>query len=93
MGGIDISNFLGTAWHMLSIVSNGSTMSVYLDGTKLYTESIKMTFGVQQDFVIGAHALNGSTLNTFLPADMASLRFYNRVLSDTEVAAVYNAGM
>lgn len=42
---------------------------------------MQMTFGVQKDFVVGANALNSTTINTFLPADMACLRFYNRVLS------------
>jgi len=58
----------------------------------LYTEPMEMSFGVQDDFVIGANALNGTTLNTFLPADMACLRFYDRVLTDSEIAAIFNAG-
>lgn len=90
--GMDITDFLGVSWHMMSIVSNGTAMTVYLDGMNLYTEPMEMSFGVQDDFVIGANALNGTTLNTFLPADMACLRFYDRVLSDSEIATIYNAG-
>ncbi|MDD3944067.1 MAG: hypothetical protein PHS38_05035 [Bacteroidales bacterium] len=92
LGGIDISSMLGTSWHMMSIVSNGISMTVYLDGTALYTESLQMSFGEQDDFVIGANALNGTTLNTFLPADMACLRFYNRVVTASEIARIYEAG-
>jgi hypothetical protein len=90
--GMDITDFLGVSWHMMSIVSNGTSMTVYLDGMNLYTEPVEMSFGVQDDFVIGANALNGTTLNTFLAADMACLRFYDRVLTDSEIAAIFNAG-
>jgi len=90
--GMDITDFLGVSWHMMSIVSNGTSMTVYLDGMNLYTEPMEMSFGVQDDFVIGANALNGTTLNTFLPADMACLRFYDRVLTDSEIAQIFNAG-
>lgn len=93
LAGIDISSMLGTSWHMMSIASNGTSMTVYLDGVNLYTQSMQMTFGVQQDFVVGANALNSTTINTFLPADMACLRFYDRVLSDPEIAQIFNAGM
>ena len=90
--GMDITDFLGVSWHMMSIVSNGTAMTVYLDGMNLYTEPMEMSFGVQDDFVIGANALNGTTLNTFLPADMACLRFYDRVLIDSEIVQIFNAG-
>ncbi len=91
--GIDISSLLGTSWHMLSIVSDGSKMSVFMDGSKLVTQDLNMTFGIQNDFVIGANALDGSTLNTFITADMACLRFYNRVVSDQDISSIFNAGM
>ena len=91
--GIDISSMLGTSWHMMAIASTGTSMKVYLDGINLYTQSMQMTFGVQKDFVVGANALNSTTINTFLPADMACLRFYNRVLSDPEISEIFNAGM
>ncbi|HRW94543.1 MAG TPA: carboxypeptidase regulatory-like domain-containing protein [Bacteroidales bacterium] len=90
--GMDITDFLGVSWHMMSIVSNGTAMTVYLDGMNLYTEPMEMSFGVQDDFVVGANALNGTTLNTFLPADMACLRFYDRVLNDSEIATIFNSG-
>ncbi len=91
--GIDVASLLGTSWHMLSIVSDGSKMSVFMDGSKLVTQDLNMTFGVQNDFVIGANALGGSTLNTFLTADMACLRFYNIVVSDEDITRIFNAGM
>ena len=92
--GMDITDFLGVGWHMMSIVSNGTAMTVYLDGIKLPIDPIpmEMSFGVQDDFVIGANALNGTTLNIFLPADMACLRFYDRVLNDSEIATIFNSG-
>lgn len=93
LGDIDISSILGTAWHMMSIVSNGTSMTLYLDGVNLHVQDIRMTFGIQDDFVIGANALNGTTLNTFLPADMACLRFYNRVLSSQEIVQIFDSGM
>ncbi len=64
-----------------------------MDGSKLVTQDLNMTFGVQNDFVIGANALGGSTLNTFLTADMACLRFYNIVVSDEDITRIFNAGM
>lgn len=91
--GIDISSMLGTSWHMMSIVSNGTSMTVYLDGINLYTQPMQMTFGLQNDFVVGANALDSNTLNTFLPADMACLRFYDRVLSDPEISQIFKTGM
>jgi len=68
-------------------------MTLYLDGVNLHVQDIRMTFGIQDDFVIGANALNGTTLNTFLPADMACLRFYNRVLSSQEIVQIFDSGM
>lgn len=93
VAGLDITNFLGKEWHMLTVVSNGQTMMLYLDGVKMPIDdmAIPMAFGVQDDLVVGAHALGGSTLNTFLKGDMAALRFYDRMLSDSEVASIYNA--
>ncbi|MCK9346706.1 MAG: LamG-like jellyroll fold domain-containing protein [Bacteroidales bacterium] len=93
LGGIDISTMLGTAWHMMSIVSNGTSMTIYLDGVNLYIQDMQMAFGIQDDFVVGANALNGTTLNTFLPADMACLRFYDRVLTGQEITQIFNTGM
>ncbi len=90
--GMDITDFLGVSWHMMSIVSNGTSMTVYLDGINLYTGPMEMSFGVQDDFVIGANALNGTTLNTFLPADMACMRFYDMILTDSEIVEIFNAG-
>jgi hypothetical protein len=52
-----------------------------------------MTFGVQNDFELVPNALGGSTLNTFLTADMACLRFYNIVVSDEDITRIFNAGM
>lgn len=91
VGTLDISTILGTEWHMLSIVSDGTSMSVYLNGVNMYTESMQMSFGVQNDLVIGGHARNGNVLNTFIPAEMVALRFYDRMLSDGDVMKIYNA--
>ncbi len=93
VAGIDISSLLGTDWHMLTIVSTGSSMTVYIDGTSMATRDINMTFGVQKDFVMGANALNSNVLNTFIPADFACLRFYNITLNEAAVKQLFSAGM
>lgn len=96
-GGLDIASILGTEWHMITLASSPNSMAIYMDGSSLPLESlgtsIQMSFGEQDDFVIGANALNGTTLNTFISADMACMRFYNRVISEAEIKEIYSAGM
>ena len=92
-GSIDIASFLGTDWHMLSIVSDGKTSAIYLDGTSMKTMDMGLQFGVQEDFVIGANALNATTLNTFMAADLACIRMYAKTLSDSAIKTIFDAGM
>jgi hypothetical protein len=93
LGDLNITSILGRDWHMLTVVSNGTTMTLYMDGVKMPMDDmqIPMSFGIQDDLVIGAHALGGTTLNTFLKADLAALRFYDKMLTAAQVESIYNA--
>lgn len=93
LGDLNITSILGREWHMLTVVSNGTTMTLYMDGVKMPMDDmqIPMSFGIQDDLVIGAHALGGTTLNTFLKADLAALRFYDKMLTAAQVESIYNA--
>jgi len=76
-------------WHFAAIVANGSTVSVFIDGSAsplLSGTVIHNSFGTQLDVgsdSSGAYAFNGS---------IDDIRLFSRALSSGEVTQLYTAG-
>lgn len=83
------------AWHMVTVNIDGVDNSIYMDGVK---SSVSYFFGEQttQDTFVGSTQLNfgyydGSAIYDFVGI-LDDIRFYNRSLSASEVAALYAEG-
>ena len=81
--GVSVST---NTWHQAVLTNDGTSVKYYFDGTLSQTITTSNTFGedVTNKFWIGAGYRNGNT-NQF-----QNVRIYNRALSATEVAPLYN---
>jgi hypothetical protein len=85
--------YAGTGWHhyIYTVDNNNNRQMFYIDGTlatsTVSTDAINYTLGT--DTFIGKHG-NGESLNDF-GGQIDDVRVYNRALSATEVASLYNA--
>jgi hypothetical protein len=81
--GVSVST---NTWHQAVLTNDGTSVKYYFDGTLSQTITTSNTFGedVTNKFWIGAGYRNGNT-NQF-----QNVRIYNRALSATEVATLYN---
>lgn len=86
-------------WHhvayTLSETSSGNMdWKVYLDGSPVVEETVSAPFGGSGDsepIILFNDAAGGSLSNSF-QGSIDELSFWNRVLSPTEVLAIYNSG-
>ncbi|MBR4651974.1 MAG: hypothetical protein IKO72_01315 [Kiritimatiellae bacterium] len=80
-------------WHHLGLVKNGSSVSLYIDGVKVKTQtySASLILGTDDsvDFTLGASAEKRSF---FVPSGVFidELRIFEGAPSDVDVAAIYN---
>jgi len=88
-GGYDIfdpsSADLRGAWHFLATSWDGATKRLYLDGMVVGTEQPAAVVDSQLPVLLGAD-LDGGVQDDFLVGALDDLRFYDRVLSDVEIA-------
>jgi len=78
-----------TNWHHVAVTATGTGDTIYIDGTvrggSMWPKSFSLT-------TVAIGARGDATANSFYGAiDEPSL--YNRVLSDTEIQSIYNAGV
>lgn len=82
-------------WHFMVAVLQNNNASIYLDGELVQTIT-HTTGGVantDDNIQIGAGTVNGSsTLASLMVGSIDDLRIYNRVLSVSEIQALYVAG-
>jgi len=91
-------NFNDGEWHHIVFTANGSSNSgkIYVDGTSKDVTNVTQTTpdnfsNFVYDFVIGATNDEGTVTN-FIDADLDEIGFWNRVLSPTEITALWNSG-
>jgi hypothetical protein len=83
-------NLLDSDWHLLTGVYDGSTISLYIDGTLRVSRSAtgKILESSSADVQLGSYH-NGSS---GLGGALDEAQIYSKALSSTEVAALYEAG-
>lgn len=79
-------------WHHIGVTRNGSSVKVYVDGALVSTAGTPGTkLGTTgSKFIIGA-SYDGSSPGGYLNTRVDEVRVYNRELSATEIAALYNS--
>lgn len=87
------------AWHHVAVTKAGASVTFYIDGVGSATSySVVFTFdgAAGGDFAIGTnpiYASQGNPPSTYaLPGLVDEVEVFNRTLTATEVAAIYNAG-
>ncbi|GEM_PF-6182025 len=87
------------AWHHVAVTKAGASVTFYIDGVGSATSySVVFTFdgAAGGDFAIGTnpiYASQGNPPSTYaLPGLIDEVEVFNRALTATEVAAIYNAG-
>lgn len=75
-------------WHMVSIVSDGTNLTVYLDGVSDGTAVTGANLPTNAGVGIGGHTYGPEYFNGVID----DVRVYNRALSPTEIRQLYNAG-
>lgn len=73
-----------TTWHHVAVTYDGTTLLVYLDGTQIYSAASTASF------TGGGTYLNGPGGSSY--GSMVAWGVWGRVLSATEVSALYNGG-
>lgn len=87
-----VTNMVG-GWHQAVVTFNGTTISLYVDG-KLESSANASTLaysGAAQNSFLGGGGAGGLGLNYF-DGRLDEPRLYNRVLSTSEIKALYDQG-
>jgi hypothetical protein len=80
------TNITGTGWHHLCLVRSSGTITTYLDGSPVDTDSRAGNVNSNgNDLLIGR---NG---NSFFDGKMDELAIWNTALTSTQVSEIYNA--
>ncbi len=85
-GGTDLGIGL---WHMVSITSDGTNLTVYVDGVGDGTVVSGANLPTSAGVGIGGHTYGPE----YFHGSIDDVRIYGRALSLTEIKALYNAGM
>lgn len=85
-GRIKTGGYVDEKWHHLVTTCDGSTMKFYVDGVLKGATSYNATMGTQQ-YQLGIAFF---PQNNHWKGRLDDLRFYNRVLSQYDVTALYN---
>lgn len=80
------SSCSASTWALATMTWNGSTESLYINGTLLHSASVTGTINTTNNTVV----ISPNSSNFFGSLD--DIRIYNRTLSANEVAALYSAG-
>lgn len=75
------------AWHLATVVWNGSTRYVYVDGVQ-HAQTTGATFGDSTYPLLVGSDLDGTGRVYFFHGDLDELSFWDRALTDAEVATL-----
>ena len=89
---------VSAGWHYIVGTCDGRYTKLYLDGVLVSTvdagSSGSLTYGVNNNFVIGAEAAGGATnsiTGSFLAGRIGAIQMYSVALTDAQVAENFNA--
>jgi hypothetical protein len=80
------SGFSAGQWHFVALRVAGSTLTVFVDGGFVMTNTVSAVPVFSGDLNLGRKSLGG---DNFWGGAIDELRFYNRALSDSEVHQLY----
>jgi len=90
-GSVSLSNLLlNNSWHNLVICYDGSTFKYLIDGDLVESKTAYLTFNGECT-IFGADIYGGSPQTGYYKGLMDNIRFYNRILTTTEITTLYNA--
>lgn len=81
----DCTSIMSSEWHHLAVSSNDGLMTLYVDGVKV--DAIKAGYTTSNSTKI---SIGGPSSSSYMTMKVDNVRFYQRVLSDSEVKDIYN---
>jgi len=85
----DASGVVKNQWNFVVIANDGTTCKTYINGNLVTSGALSESLVVDNTPLIIGRNLDGGTTETF-NGYIDEIRIYNRALSDTEVANLYN---
>lgn len=83
----DCTSIMSSEWHHVTVSSNDGAMVLYVDGVKV--DSIKANYDTSDSSRITIGGFDRTT-SSYMTMKVDNVRFYQRVLSDSEVKEIYN---
>lgn len=83
----DCTSIMSSDWHHIVVSSNDGAMVLYVDGVKV--DSLKADYDTSDSSRIIIGGLDHTT-SSYMTMKVDNVRFYQRVLSDSEVKEIYN---
>ena len=83
----DCTSIMSSQWHHVAISSSNGAMVLYVDGVKV--DSIKSEYDLSSSTKMNIGGMDYDT-GSYMTMKIDNVRFYQRVLSDTEVKEIYN---
>jgi hypothetical protein len=88
---IETINDLGlNKWANLSVIRNGTNLSLYRDGVFQNSTTLPSNYDIQSAYV-NDYALRYFSVSGPLDGNVSTIKYYNRALSATEIQQNYNA--
>ncbi|MBP9109195.1 MAG: VCBS repeat-containing protein [Pyrinomonadaceae bacterium] len=82
-----------SSWNHVAVTRNGTTLTIYINGVASGSITNASNFSEINDLQIGRDIMSGNNLGgRTLPGGVDELSIFNRSLTSTEIAAIYNAG-
>jgi len=78
-----------TGWHHYCYVYDGTTLTIYYDGTSIGSSALTLNTTLVRQFVIGARDYNGS-VTRYMDCIIDEVAIWGRTLSSTEITSLYN---
>lgn len=83
----DCTSIMSSDWHHIVVSSNDGAMVLYVDGAKV--DTLKADYDTSDSSRITIGGLDHNT-SSYMTMKVDNVRFYQRVLSDSEVKEIYN---
>jgi hypothetical protein len=77
-----------TNWHMVSITTNGTLATLYINGNAVASASFSLTINSTVAFNIGRNTVS---VSEYWSGSISNFQLYNRALSATEILQNYNS--
>jgi len=82
---------LDNNWHILSVVFNNGKLKLYIDSNLIETKNDSYYGDSREATSIYLGRIDANYTSYYLNGNMDNFRFYNRVLTQSEITEIYNA--